>query len=69
MSANEGKSKKLRRPRRKFSAEYKAQTVKLALEEGKTIPQVARDLDLTESALRLWWSRRRRTVVRASPAR
>lgn len=24
------------------------------LEEGKTIPQVARDLDLTESALRSW---------------
>ncbi|AKQ66914.1 Mobile element protein [Myxococcus hansupus] len=24
------------------------------LEEGKTIPQAARDLDLTESALRLW---------------
>ncbi|RYZ12768.1 MAG: IS3 family transposase, partial [Myxococcaceae bacterium] len=28
--------------------------VRLVLEEGKTIPQAARDLDLTESALRLW---------------
>ena len=29
------------------------------LEEGKTIPQVARDLDLTESALRTWVERAR----------
>ncbi|WP_233596697.1 transposase [Corallococcus sp. CA041A] len=28
--------------------------MKLVLEEGKSIPQAARDLDLTESALRLW---------------
>ncbi|WP_233597565.1 MULTISPECIES: IS3 family transposase [Corallococcus] len=54
MSANEEKSKKARRPRREFSVEYKAQAVKLVVEEGKSIPQVARDLDLTESALRLW---------------
>jgi len=29
------------------------------LDEGKTIPQVARDLDLTESALRTWVERAR----------
>jgi transposase len=29
------------------------------LDEGKTIPQVARDLDLTESALRTWAERSR----------
>ncbi len=32
--------------------EFKAGAVKLA-QEGKSIPQVAEDLDLTESALRL----------------
>nr|WP_256445463.1 transposase [Pyxidicoccus parkwaysis] len=54
MSANEEKPKKPRRPRREFSAEFEAEAVKLVLKEGKSIPQVARDLDLTESALRLW---------------
>nr|WP_163992763.1 transposase [Pyxidicoccus caerfyrddinensis] len=43
-----------RRSRREFSAEFKAGAVKLVLVEGKSVPQVARDLDLTESALRLW---------------
>ena len=41
-----------RRPRRQFDDEFKAQAVRLVLEDGKTIPTVARDLDLTESALR-----------------
>ncbi|AGC43459.1 IS3 family transposase OrfA [Myxococcus stipitatus DSM 14675] len=54
MSANEEKQKKPRRPRREFSAEFKAGAVKLVLEEGKSLPQVSRDLDLTQSVLRLW---------------
>ena len=33
--------------------------MRLVLNEGKTIPQVARDLDLTESALRAWVERAR----------
>jgi len=33
--------------------------VRLVLDEGKTIPQVARDLDLTQSALRTWVERAR----------
>ena len=45
---------KKRRPRRKFSEEFKAGAVRLVLEEGKTIGAVARDLDLTDSALRTW---------------
>ncbi|NOJ83920.1 IS3 family transposase [Myxococcus xanthus] len=53
MSATDEKPKKPRRPRREFTAEFKAGAVKL-VQEGKSIPQVARDLDLTESALRLW---------------
>ena len=43
-----------RRPRRQYTDEFKAQTVRLVLEEGKTVGAVARDLDLTASALRLW---------------
>jgi len=42
-----------KRKRRKFTAEQKADAVRLVREVG-SIPQVARDLDLTESALRAW---------------
>jgi transposase len=48
-----------KRVRRSFTDEFKAGAVRLVLDEGKTIPQVARDLDLTESALRLWVERAR----------
>ena len=54
---DEGKRQK--RPRRSFTDEFKAGAVRLVLEEGKTIPQVARDLDLTQSALRTWVERAR----------
>src|ERR671918_1773298 len=50
---------KRRRPRRQFDDEFKAQAVRLVLDDGKTIPTVARDLDLTESALRQWVERAR----------
>jgi len=43
-----------RRPRRQFTDEYKADAVRLVLEDGRTVGAVARDLDLTGSALRLW---------------
>jgi transposase len=46
------------RPRRQCDDEFKAQAVRLVLEDGKMIPTVARDLDLTESALRHWSSGR-----------
>ena len=45
---------KTRRARRQFTDEYRASVVKLVLDEGKSVHQVAADLDLTESALRLW---------------
>ena len=48
-----------RRPRRAFTDEFRAGAVRLVLDEGKTIPQVARDLDLTQSALRTWVERAR----------
>jgi len=43
-----------KRARRKFTPEFKAQTVKLVRESGKTVGEVARELDLTETALRRW---------------
>jgi transposase len=43
-----------RRKRRTYTREFKAETVRLVVEGGRSIPEVARDLDLTESALRLW---------------
>ena len=52
-------SEKPRRPRRRFDDEFKAQAVRLVLDEGKSVPSVARDLDLTESNLRTWVERAR----------
>jgi transposase len=48
-----------RRPRRHFSDEFKAGAVRLVLDEGKTVGAVARELDLTETALRTWVERAR----------
>ncbi|MEO7890038.1 MAG: transposase [Vicinamibacterales bacterium] len=43
-----------RRAGRSFTDEFKASTVRLVLEEGRTVGAVARELDLTDSTLRLW---------------
>jgi len=43
-----------RRPRRGFSPEFKEGAVRLVLDEGKSIGAVARELDLTPSALGIW---------------
>ena len=45
---------KNRRPRRQFDDEFKAGAVRLVRDEGKSVGRVARDLDLSESALRNW---------------
>jgi transposase len=42
------------RPRRFFPPEYKAEVVELIRSSGKTAGQVARELDLTETAVRQW---------------
>ena len=42
------------RKRRFFSAEFKAEAVRLCKVGDRTIRQVARDLDLAETALRSW---------------
>ena len=48
-----------RRARRQFTDEFKAGAVRLVLDEGKTVSAAARDLDLTETALREWVKRAR----------
>jgi transposase len=45
-----------KRARRKFTTEYKAEVVRLVRDGGKSIGQVSRELDLTESAVRHWVS-------------
>ncbi len=49
-----GLSRVGRRTRRQFSDEFKEGAVRLVLDEGKTVGAVARELDLTASALGLW---------------
>ena len=50
------KSKSKRRARRSYTAEFKADAVKL-VRGGRSVTVVARDLDLTPSALREWVKR------------
>lgn len=47
-------AKRQKRARRSFTDEFKDGAVRLVIDEGKTVAQVARDLDLTESALGGW---------------
>lgn len=46
-----------RRKRRKFTAQFKADAARLVMTGGKTISEVAKEFDLTESALREWVKR------------
>ena len=46
--------KRQKRPRRSFTDEFKAEVVKKVLQGGKTVGQVSRELDLTETAVRHW---------------
>jgi transposase len=43
-----------KRKRRKFTAQFKAEAVRLCQVGDRSVGQVARDLDLTETALREW---------------
>src|SRR6266852_6091216 len=49
-----GSSKAGRRARRQFTDEFRAGAVRLVLDDGKTIGAVARELDLTPSAVGNW---------------
>src|SRR5260221_5437616 len=46
-----------KRKRRAFTPEFKAEAVRLCNVGDRTVRQVARDLDLTETALRDWVNR------------
>jgi transposase len=53
MSGMEGEEKRSRL-RRSFTKEFKAEVVELVRASGKTVAEIARDMDLTESAVREW---------------
>ena len=59
MSTLMAETTRSRRARRQFDDDFKAQAVRLVLDEGKSVGAVARDLDLTETALRDWVKRAR----------
>jgi len=48
---------KKKRKRRSFSAEYKAEIVELVRTSGKSIGDIAREMDLGETAVRIWVKR------------
>ncbi len=58
---------KPRRRRRRFTDEFRAGAVRLVLDEGQTVGKVARELDLTESALRNWVDRARADRTNGRP--
>jgi transposase len=59
--------KRAQRSRRSYTDEFKAGAVALVLSEGKTVAQVARDLDLTETSLRNWVERARADRGKGKP--
>jgi transposase len=50
-----------RRAKREFTEEFKAEVVKLVRQGDKSLPQIVRDLDLTESTVRIWVQRAQAT--------
>jgi transposase len=45
---------RVQRPRRSFTKEFKAEVVELVRQPGNSAASVARDLDLTQTAVRAW---------------
>jgi transposase len=54
MSRMETVARKRPRPRRSFTSEFKAEIVQRCQAGDRTVGQVARDFDLTETAVRSW---------------
>jgi transposase len=50
----ESVGRKKSRPRRSFTPEFKAEIVELCQRGDRSVGQVARDFDLTETAVREW---------------
>ena len=57
VSMSPTRSSKPPRKRRSFTPEFKAEAVRVVRMSGKNISTVARELDLTETALRSWVKR------------
>ena len=55
--------------RRTFTAEFKAEAVKLVTEQGRSFVEVSRDLDIGESTLRSWRDAIAKDGQRAFPGR
>lgn len=56
-----------RRKRRKFTPQFKADAVRLVLTGSKTIAEVTKEFDLTETALREWVKRAEADAGRGPP--
>jgi transposase-like protein len=56
-----------KRKRRTFTDEFKADAVKLCKAGGRSVAQVAADLDLTETALREWVKRAATNAEKVAP--
>jgi transposase len=57
MSKMETMARKQPRPRRSFTPEFKAEVVELVRQPANTVGSVARELNLTETAVREWVKR------------
>lgn len=67
MDTKDGTETKNRRKRREYTDEFKAGAVRLVLAEGRTVTQVAKDLDLTRSALDAWVAQARADTGQGRP--
>ena len=56
-----------RRKRRIFTPEFKAETVRIVRESGRSIGLIAKELDLTENCLRKWVQQDRLGASRPGP--
>jgi transposase len=52
--------RKSHRPRREFTPEFKAEIVALVELGDRSLPQIARDFDLSETSIRVWVSEAKR---------
>jgi transposase-like protein len=56
-----------RRKRRSLTSEFKTEAARLVIDVGRSIPDVAKELDLTQSALRSWVSQARTDAGNGPP--
>jgi len=61
-------AKNKHRPRRSFTSEFKAEIVAACQRADRMVAQVARDFDLTETAVREWVTQAERDAARGRTA-